>query len=163
MKKKLEKIRIINSYEEYFQNEKNYNKKYKKEFEKEKEIKDNCEIYINNNKIEFSYFYEFKNTGKYVIKYSFLKYLANINYMFYDCSSLNNLNLSNFKTQNVNNMNHMFFRCSSLINIDFSNFNNQNDINMSGIFSECSSLNNLNLSNFKTQNVINMEYFFKCL
>ena len=34
--------------------------------------------------------------------------------MFLGCSSLNNLNLSNFNTQNVTNMGCMFYKCSSL-------------------------------------------------
>ena len=36
--------------------------------------------------------------------------------MFSDCSSLTNLNLSNFNTNNVTNMEYMFFGCSSLTN-----------------------------------------------
>ena len=32
--------------------------------------------------------------------------------MFYGCSSLKELNLSNFNTNNVTNMNSMFSRCS---------------------------------------------------
>ena len=48
-----EKIRIINSYEQYNRGWKNIN--YKKEYENEKEIKDNCEIYINDKLIPFSY------------------------------------------------------------------------------------------------------------
>ena len=41
--------------------------------------------------------------------------------MFYECSSLKELNLSNFNTNNVTNMSHMFYGCSSLkeINIQF--------------------------------------------
>ena len=31
-----------------------------------------------------------------------------MNNMFYNCSSLTSLNLSNFNINNVNNMNHMF-------------------------------------------------------
>ena len=34
--------------------------------------------------------------------------------MFYDCTSLTNLNLSNFNTQNVTNMSGMFLGCNSL-------------------------------------------------
>ena len=34
--------------------------------------------------------------------------------MFYGCSSLNNLNLSNFNTQNVTDMIDIFYGCSSL-------------------------------------------------
>ena len=32
-----------------------------------------------------------------------------MSYMIYDCSSLNSLNLSNFKTNNVNDMRSMFY------------------------------------------------------
>ena len=38
-------------------------------------------------------------------------------YMFYNCNSLTNLNLSNFNTQIVNNMFGMFWSCKSLENI----------------------------------------------
>ena len=34
--------------------------------------------------------------------------------MFYKCSSLTNIDLSNFNTQNVTNMEDMFYGCSSL-------------------------------------------------
>jgi len=54
----------------------------------------------------------------------------------------------------------MFSGCSSLKNLDLSNFNTQNATNMSFIFSGCSSLNNLNISNFNTQNVTNMDGMF---
>jgi len=45
--------------------------------------------------------------------------------MFNGCSSLKDINLSNFNTQNVINMNAMFERCSSLKEINLSNFNTQ--------------------------------------
>ena len=57
--------------------------------------------------------------------------------MFYNCSSLTNLDLSNFNTQNVKNMNTMFYNCSSLTNLDLSNFNTQNVKNMSYMFFNC--------------------------
>ena len=34
--------------------------------------------------------------------------------MFFGCSSLTNLDISNFNTQNVTNMNYMFNGCDSL-------------------------------------------------
>ena len=37
-----------------------------------------------------------------------------MSYMFYNCKSLTNLNLSNFNTQNVDNMSGMFSDCKSL-------------------------------------------------
>ena len=74
-------IRIINSYEEC--NKENPFDKYEKEYENEKEIKDNCEIRINDKIIKFVYFYEFKEKGKYNIKYIFKNNIKNCNHMFY--------------------------------------------------------------------------------
>ena len=45
-----------------------------------------------------------------------------MSYIFYGCSSLTSLNLSN----NVNNMSYIFYGCSSLISLDLSNFNINN-------------------------------------
>ena len=48
--------------------------------------------------------------------------------MFYNCSSLKSLNLSNFNTDNITDMNNMFCACSSLIELNLSNFNIDNVI-----------------------------------
>ena len=37
-------------------------------------------------------------------------------FMFYECTSLKELNLSNFNTSEVNDMYYMFSKCSSLKN-----------------------------------------------
>ena len=52
--------------EEWYKN--NTDCDYKKEWENEKEIKENCEIRINDIIIPFSYFCKFKKKGKYKIK-----------------------------------------------------------------------------------------------
>ena len=65
--------------------------------------------------------------------------------MFQGCSSLKNINLSNFNTNNVTNMGCMFDRCSSLTNIDLSNFNTNKVTNMSCMFYKCKSLNKNNI------------------
>ena len=44
-------------------------------------------------------------------------------WMFYYCSSLILLNLSNFDTSQVTDMEDMFSHCSSLISLNLSNFN----------------------------------------
>ena len=59
-------VRIINSYEQFYKM--NFFLKYEKEYENEKEIKDNCEIRINNEIIPFSYFHKFNKKGKYKLK-----------------------------------------------------------------------------------------------
>ena len=96
------------------------------EYENEKEIKENILIKINGKIIEFTYYYKFKKEGKYIIEYSLKNNLTKTCYMFSNCFSLTNLNLSNFKTQNVTDMRWMFYNCNSLTNLDLSNFNTQN-------------------------------------
>ena len=76
--------------------------------------KKNILIKINGKIIEFTYYYKFKEIGKYLIEYSFKNNLTKTNYMFYGCNSLTHLNLSNFNTQNVTNMRMMFSYCNSL-------------------------------------------------
>ena len=81
-------------------------------------------------------------------------------YMFSGCKILNQINLSNFNTQNVKNMSNMFSNCQSIEQINLLNFNTKNVIDIDYMFSGCISLNSINLSNFNTQNVKNMEHLF---
>ena len=102
----------------------------------EEEIK-KCEIRINDKLIPFTYLYKFTNKGKYIIKYSFYNYLSKTNYMFSWCSSLTNINLSNFNTQNVTNMGSMLCAFYSLTHINLSNFITQTVTYMILMFSTC--------------------------
>ena len=70
------------------------------------------------------------------------------------CCSFEELNLSNFQTNNVINMSSMFSGCSSLRVLDISNFNINNNINISNIFFECSAFISLHCKN----DLINKEY-----
>ena len=151
-------IRIINSYEELRRENKDI--KYNKKYENEKEIKENCIIFINDEFIPFSYSYKFNKKGKYTVLYIFKNNITNTNYMFNGCSSLTNINLSNFNTDKVNDMSFMFYKCSSLTKIDLSNFKTIKVTDMSDMFSGCSSLTNINLSNFNTNKVTNMGGMF---
>ena len=152
-------IRIINSFEEskiseYIKNEE------LNMYENEKDIKDNCLIKINEEKIDFSYFYNFKKKGKYKIEFTFKSKLKKINCLFYECSLLTSLNLSNFNTENVTNMAYMFYKCNSLVSLNLTNFNTQDVTNMAYMFVDCYSLKSLNVSNFNTQKVENIGYMF---
>ena len=153
-------IRIINSFEnikrEWHFKDSDEDWKY----ENEKEIKDNIEIKINGKKIKFTYKYKFNKEGKYIIKYSFKNNLTKTCWIFYECNSLTNLDLSNFNIQNVTNLRSMFSFCKSLRNLDLSNFHTQNITDMNRMFYDCKSLRNLDLSNFNTQNVTDMRYMF---
>ncbi|PDD47115.1 hypothetical protein A4P37_14465, partial [Listeria monocytogenes] len=42
--------------------------------------------------------------------------------MFYDCTGLEELDVSNFDTSSVTNMAYMFQNCTSLEELDLSNF-----------------------------------------
>ena len=44
-----------------------------------------------------------------------------MSYMFYNCSSIKELNLSNFNTNNVTNMEGMFYNCLSLQELNLFN------------------------------------------
>ena len=80
--------------------------------------------------------------------------------MFYNCSSLTNLDVSGFKTDNVSDMSWMFYGCSNLTNLDVSGFKTDNVTDMNWMFYGCSSLTNLDVSGFKTDNVANMLCMF---
>ena len=57
-------------------------------YENKKEIKEKCEIKINDKLIPFNYFYKFNNKGKYEIKYIFKEKIIKADDMFYGCNYL---------------------------------------------------------------------------
>jgi surface protein len=73
-----------------------------------------CDLYLNNKKINFDLDYLFSEKGEHTFKIIFKILLKDISGMFYYCSSLTSLNLSNFNTNNFQDMNNMFYYCSSL-------------------------------------------------
>ena len=146
-----------NYYHIYFDNsEEEIKRNYLNENEKVKSIK----IIIDYQVISFK---ELFSNCTCISSIFFKKFyrinITNMSYMFFNCSSLKELNLSNIKT-NVKDMSHMCYHCSSLKKINFSNFNTNNVRNMRGMFSECSSLKELNLTDFITKNVTDMRYMF---
>ena len=82
--------------------------------------------------------------------------------MFYNCSSLNSLDLISFNTSNVTDMESMFDGCSSLANLDLSSFNTNKVTNMIEMFNSCSSLTNVDLSSFNANNADTKKMFNGC-
>ena len=123
------KERIINSYENVKREESKWKWDKIESIKNEEEIKD-CEIYVNENKINVNYYYYFKKEGKYKIKFVFKKLLKSMNFMFYKCNTLISLDLSNFNGENVTNMGYMLCHCDSLISLDLSNFDSKNLTNI---------------------------------
>jgi len=84
-----------------------------------------------------------------------------MSYMFYGCSKLSELSLSNFNTAKVTNMSYMFYGCSNLSTLNLGeNFNTAKVTDMSYMFNGCKKLSKLSLSKFNTVKVTDMSYMF---
>ena len=118
------------------------------------------DIYLNDKKIPFCYKYVSDEIGEIKVKFKFKKLLTSTDHMFYNCSSLIKIDLSEFNTINVKNMSFMFCGCSSLKSLDLSSFNTSKVEYMSNMFYGCTSLQSLDLSSFDTTNVKFMNYIF---
>ena len=94
------------------------------------------------------------------IEYLNTENVTNMSEMFYNCSALTTLDVSNFDTKNVTNMSSMFYDCSALTTLDVSNFDTQNVTDMSYMFAVCEAFTTLDLSNFDTKNVTDMSCMF---
>ena len=81
---------------------------------------------------------------------------------FYNQPSLTEIvDIKYLNTSSVENMSGMFYNCSSLTELDVSGFDTQNVTTMSLMFDRCSGLTNLYLVNFDTRNVSKMHYMFE--
>ncbi len=82
-------------------------------------------------------------------------------YLFYKFSKLTEIeNINLLDTSQVTNMYAMFSSCSSLTNLDLSDFNTSQVTNMANMFGNCRSLTSLDASNFDTSKVTNMYAMF---
>ena len=130
---------------------------------KKEDLNNIGEIYINEIKIDFSLEYKFNIKGIYTIKYKFKKKLKTTSSLFFDCSSIISIDLSNFDSSEITSMDCMFANCTSLNIINFSNFDTSFVTDMGLLFYGCINLKHLDLSNFKTKEVTNMSFMFgKC-
>ena len=87
--------------------------------------------------------------------------VTDMSYMFYWCKELTSLDLSHFDTSKVTTMEHMFGFCANLTSIDISSFVTSNVTKMNGMFEYCRRSTNLEMSKFDTSNVIDMSEMFK--
>lgn len=58
-------------------------------------------------------------------------------YMFRDCSSLTNLDISKFNTQGVYRMDYMFYNCISLKSLNLASFNTEKCTSFEQMFGNC--------------------------
>jgi len=129
-------------------------------YEMNEEIENKMKININGKISPIIFKIKFNKIGNHTIYFISNEPIKNLSYLFYECLSLEEINLSSFNTNNVTNMSNMFNGCSSLKEINLSSFNTNNVTDMSKMFNRCSSLKELNLSSFNTNNVTNMSDMF---
>ena len=87
--------------------------------------------------------------------------VTKMDYMFYDCTQIESLNLCNFDTSNVTTMTQMFNDCSSLTELDVTSFSTSKVTMMDAMFNDCKKLTELDVSNFNTSNCTNMKGMFQ--
>lgn len=80
-------------------------------------------------------------------------------YMFFNCNSLKEVDLSRFVTSKVTDMSGMFGGCNSLKHINLSNFDTTRVSSMFSMFDGCNKLEYLDIRNFVTNNVTTLQLF----
>ena len=83
--------------------------------------------------------------------------------MFYSCSKLTTIDVSNWNVSSVNTIRNMFCGCTSLTTIDVSNWDTGSVTDMAGAFQNCTSLATIDVSNWNVSSVTDMlKMFFGC-
>ena len=113
-----------------------------------------------NNREDVSYQQNFAQANN-SIELTLKQNQTNFSYLFFECSNITKIDLSNFTSTSINQTTSMFHGCSSLTSIDFMNFKTNSVINMFNMFNGCSSLLSLNLSSFNTSLVDKMGCMFQ--
>ena len=88
------------------------------------------------------------------------KLVTSFGKLFWQCTNLKTLDLSDVDTSNINNMSFTFCYCSSLVSLNLSNWNTSNVIKMNTMFSSSNSLTELDLTSFDTSKVTTMNGMF---
>ena len=106
---------------------------------------------------------KFIKEGVYTIYFLSYKPITNMSYMFYDCTTLQELDFSSFNTNQVNNMASMLCNCRALNQLKLKSLNTNKVTNMRSMFCNCRSLKEIDLSAFNTEQVTDMSFmFFNC-
>ena len=87
-------------------------------------------------------------------------FVITMNNLFNYCESITSIDISKFKTKNLEDMQDMLSFCNNLLSINLSNFDTSKVTNMRGIFYNCINLRFLDLSNFNGNSVKHIPYVF---
>lgn len=104
--------------------------------------------YSNVKKIEFNHLFD---TSKAIC----------MEYMFYECRELEDIDVSRFNTGNVTDMAGMFAFDNKLKKLDMSQFDTGKVTDMAGMFADCFVLESLQIDGFDTGEVLDMSNMFQ--
>jgi surface protein len=90
-----------------------------------------------------------------------LKNVEDMDSMFYECSSLQSIDLTNMDLSKVTSVNNMFQSCSKLESVIFPKSGPQSLQSMSFIINNCSSLTSIDLSMFTLSENTNIKSFIE--
>ena len=116
--------------------------------------------FISNNKDISSMFYGCSSLTSIDLSNFDVSKITNFQYMFYNCKSLQTINFGSFKLDNAESILRIFTNCISLKSLDLSSFKPVKLKDMYSAFSNCHSLISINLNRFYTSLVTSMNYLF---
>ena len=154
------KFNLLNDYENITEGIKKLcGNLYNEGKKKKKFLEENIIIYIDSQRIPFTYKYE---TNKKIIsvRFVFKQILNDLSLMFYYCENLESIDLSSYNTTNITNMAFMFCECLNLKYVNLTSFKSNNAINMEGAYQFCLKLKLIDFPSSNIINVTNMEYMF---
>ena len=102
-----------------------------------------------------------KEKGNYSIEIEIPELIKDCSYMFYGCTNIIDIDLSNFDLQGATKMKDMFNYCINLQNVRFPQFPLEKITNTSYMFNYCKKLSKIDLSNLNTENIISMAGMFQ--
>ena len=126
--------------------------------------KENTELYINDEKKEFSKYFEpsLKEGDEYTIKLIIKKKIKNCRNMFRNCQNIKSIDLSSFDSSEVEDMSRMFFKCIYLEELNLSNLDTKNVSNMQSMFQKCKTIEKIEFPHsFITNNVRDISLMFQ--
>lgn len=124
----------------------------------------NCNIYINEQKYEFSKTISLK-PGEYKIELVLLTGLSKMEAMFENCSCLYKFKTdSNFIENSITTTKKLFYNCENLVQVDTEFLNTKKTTDMSFMFFNCKNLICIYFDQFQTDSVVSMEaMFYNCV
>jgi surface protein len=112
-----------------------------------------------NNRIDSKTYFADSNTIKtFVACNNVNRRITDVTYLFYYCTSLKSVDMSNFRTKNITNMEAMFYNCIALEELNMSGWDTSKVTSMREMFSGCKRLTP-KVSHFNVSNV----YDFNCM